>query len=84
MPRDALTPLLIKLDHPGSHIVYNTLTKQANLYDGGPVAGSPRVSSVISTDDLLDLFEKAWITRYDSRNGEYRYHITELGRKAIG
>jgi hypothetical protein len=35
-------------------------------------------------EDLLALFEKAWITRYDSRDEEHRYHITEAGRRAIG
>jgi hypothetical protein len=80
----SLRLLLIRLENPGSHIVYNTLTKQANLYDGGPFAGSPRVGFAISTEDLLALFENAWITMYDTHDGEHRYHLTESGRRAIG
>ena len=71
-----LRPIL-ELNHPGSYIVYNTLTKQSTLYDAG---GSPRVGTPISAEDLLTLFEKSWITKYESRDGEHRYRLTEIGR----
>jgi hypothetical protein len=74
-----LQAILVELDRPGSHIVYNTLTKQAMLCSGYPAPISP-----ISAEELLALVEKAWITRYDSLDGKHCYRITESGKKAIG
>ena len=72
-----LKAILVELDRLGSHIVYNTLSKRATLYNGYPAAVSP-----ISEEDLLTLFGKAWITRYESLDGEHCYRITETGRLA--
>jgi hypothetical protein len=80
----ALRALLIELDRPGAHITYDTLTKLASFYDGDSAPVSPRIGVPVSSEDLLTLFEKAWITRYDSRDGVYHYQITETGRRAIG
>jgi|HubBroStandDraft_6_1064221.scaffolds.fasta_scaffold1532790_1 hypothetical protein len=79
-----LRTLLIELDRPGSYITYNTHTKLASFHDGDFAAGCPRVGVPVSSEDLLALFERAWITRYDSRDGVHRYRITETGRRAIG
>ena len=76
-------PQVIELDSPGSHITYNTSTKLAGLHGGDLAAGSSRIGVPVSPEDLLALFEKAWIARYDSRDGEHRYRITESGRAAI-
>ncbi len=78
MPHDALSPLLLKLDRAGAHIVYNTSTKEAILREGD----FDTENSPISTEDLLSLFEKAWIARYDSHDTEHQYRLTEAGRKA--
>jgi hypothetical protein len=78
-----LQQLLIELDRPGSHIVYNTRTKQAGLYHADSDEGSPRFGLALSTEDLLVLFENAWIARFDTRDGEHRYRITGIGRKAL-
>jgi len=74
----------MELDQPGSYITYNTLTKLASFHDGDLAAASPRMGVPVSTEDLLTLFENAWIARYDTRDGEHRYRITESGRNAIG
>jgi hypothetical protein len=73
-----LQAILVELDRLGSHIVYNTLSKRATLYNGYPAAVGP-----ISVEELLTLFGKAWIARYDSLDGEHCYRITESGRRAI-
>jgi hypothetical protein len=73
-----LKAILVELNRLGSHIVYNTLSKRATLYNGYPAAVSP-----ISAEELLTLFGKAWITRYESLDGEHCYRITESGRLVI-
>jgi hypothetical protein len=72
-----LQAILVELDRLGSHIVYNTLTKRATLYNGYPTAVIP-----ILADELLELFGRGWITGYHSLDGECCYRITESGRKA--
>jgi hypothetical protein len=72
-----LRPILVELDRLGSHIIYNTLTKRAVLYNGYPAAISP-----ISSEELLELVGKSWIARYESLDGENCYRITDSGRKA--
>jgi hypothetical protein len=72
---NSLRPILVELDRPGSIIVYNTITKQANLH------GASTASLPVSADDLLTLFQNAWIARYESHEGEHRYRITEIGRE---
>jgi hypothetical protein len=79
-----LRPLLVELDCPGSYLTYNTFTKLAGFHDGDLAAECPRIGVPVSSEDLLALFERTWITRYDSRAGEHYYHITEMGRRAIG
>ena len=79
---NSLRPILLKLDRPGSHIIYNTFTKRAFLCDGHPQTDNSQVGSIVPTEDLLSLFEKAWITRYDSHDGEHKYRLTETGRRA--
>jgi hypothetical protein len=49
-----LKAILVQLDRLGSHIVYNTLSKRAMLYNGYPAAVSP-----ISAEELLTLSGKA-------------------------
>ena len=75
-PKAILRAILVELDRLGSHIVYNTLTKRATLYTGYPAAVGP-----ISAEELLALFGRAWITRYESLDGEHCYRITESGKK---
>jgi len=77
----SLRRLLIGLDRPGAHITYNTVIKLANFYSSA--SESPHLGVRVSSQDLLALFEKTWIVRYDSSNGEYRYRITDVGRAAI-
>ena len=72
-----LRPILLKLDRPGSHIIFNTFTKQAFLCESDRETGSS-----VSIEDVLALFEKAWVARYDSHGGEHLYRLTEAGRKA--
>jgi hypothetical protein len=83
MPNNPLRPILVDLDSPGSHITYNTLAKQASLYEGDLAAGSPRMGVPVSSGDLVTLFEKGWIAKYDSGDSEHRYRLTESGRMAI-
>jgi hypothetical protein len=78
---NSLSPILFELARPGSYLVYNTLTKQASLYAGYLATGWGKSVSILQ-EDLLALFEKAWIARYDSILGEHRYRLTEAGRKA--
>ena len=73
-----LQAILVELDRLGSHIVYNTLTKRATLFNGYPAAISP-----ISGEELLELFGRAWITNYDSLDGEHCYRITRERQKSL-
>jgi hypothetical protein len=82
MSEKPLRTLLIELDSSGSHIAYNTLTKLASMSDGDSAADL-RIGIPVSHEDLLTLFEKGWIAKYDSRDGESLYRITESGRAAI-
>jgi hypothetical protein len=58
MPNNPLRPILVDLDSPGSHITYNTIAKQASLYEGDLAAGSPRMGVPVSSMDLVTLFER--------------------------
>jgi hypothetical protein len=73
--------LLFKLDRGYSRLTFDSITRVANLHTSDDDR-SPEVVTQIDVADLLTLFEKGWITRYDSTETEYRYRITENGRKA--
>jgi len=77
---DPIKPVLAKLERDGAHIVYNTVTKQAILFHSDP--GNIDPGSPLPQAELLALFERSWITRYDSRGSEHHYRITEAGRRA--
>jgi hypothetical protein len=73
----SLSSALAALDRRSSYVVYDTGTKAATIYDGTSDRGYS-----IPTEDLLALFERAWITRYESHDGEHFYRLTEAGRNA--
>jgi hypothetical protein len=78
----SLRTILMALDRPASHLVYNTRTQQASLYEGDLASETPPSGTLVSLEDVLTLYQNGWITRYDSRDGGHRYRITETGRKA--
>jgi hypothetical protein len=80
--KPSLWEVLVELDRTNAHILYDTHTKQASLCDGDLAATGSRENIAVSQEDLLALFEKAWITRVGALNGLYRYRITDLGRRA--
>ena len=78
---NSVRAILASLDRPKAHIVYNVMTTEATLYDGSE--GSPRMGSTIAREDLEFIFDNGWITKYETRDGEHRYRLTETGSTAI-
>jgi hypothetical protein len=70
------------LDRPASHLICHTRIQQASLYEGDLASETPPAGTSVPLEDFLTLIQNGWITRYDSRDGEDHYRITDAGRKA--
>ena len=78
----SLPPALVELCRDHNFLAYNLHTKQGIIYDGNPLWATPRLRCPVSANEVMTMFENAWIVKFDSRDGEHYYRITEAGRKA--
>jgi hypothetical protein len=78
---DEAKSILLRLDRDGSYINFIPTSRIAHLCTQALEGTDSRTK--IDLADLLTLFEKGWISLYDGSDGEFRYRITEDGRKEI-
>jgi hypothetical protein len=75
--------VLAELARRNGHLMHDVVSAEVNLYDGNPVAGSPRGSQQrVPFESFANLRDNGWITKAGGRE-VCRYKINEAGRAAL-